>query len=679
MQRRAIHTGRAVSDDTRWESAWTADDGLAPSPLSVLWLTDDPAVIYSLVWGDPPRLVEIDALTARARRDVAVRSSFDRPWPWAHPVKAVPLAPRHAVVATFDGYVLVLDLDTAEVTRVLGALGGPAERVQTSRDGQTIVAATAAQYTRLWSPAHGDKPARIAADAGAALSPDGQTLAWTPYSEDAETAPHGVVFASSAHLPGGARTVVRDSPRSLCLAFDADEHHLWSADEDGQLRRYLLTKNSPSVALGSHAGAVREILPRDPGGAVVVHDADGLLRVSADGSPPARVLKAREGERVIPSRDGRRALRVRAGEFRLVDTETGDVREYLSGHARAVRAAAFSPDGKLLATGSDDFTVRVWDARTGECVWCLEGHDDSVHGLAFAPDGERLYSVDARGTLRQWSLTQGAEIASLALPQDYARVRPGGLRVSPDGSQACVMRGAGSGRGLCEVDLLAWAPFAQRWVKFIAADARYTPDASALVAVGCDYGVYPRATTRTQRRLTDGQITGKDDLTAPVTRERTAVPVLPSLRDASLAAVSRDTRGLVFMRHQRAGQFAFWNLGPPRTLVASIRLWDTRASIDQVAHEQNSLAVALLDGTLWIWDLTHIHASDVYPREKDAAVQPGAWRVRLPTGDRVTALAFAPDERALVVGTKRGAVRVLRAGADAVTAESAAAAAASSR
>lgn len=492
MQRRAIHTGRAVSDDTRWESAWTADDGLAPSPLSVLWLTDDPAVIYSLVWGDPPRLVEIDALTARARRDVAVRSSFDRPWPWAHPVKAVPLAPRHAVVATFDGYVLVLDLDTAEVTRVLGALGGPAERVQTSRDGQTIVAATAAQYTRLWSPAHGDKPARIAADAGAALSPDGQTLAWTPYSEDAETAPHGVVFASSAHLPGGARTVVRDSPRSLCLAFDADEHHLWSADEDGQLRRYLLTKNSPSVALGSHAGAVREILPCDPGGAMVVHDADGLLRVSADGAPPARVLKAREGERVIPSRDGRRALRVRAGEFRLVDTETGDVREYLSGHARAVRAAAFSPDGKLLATGSDDFTVRVWDARTGECVWCLEGHDDSVHGLAFAPDGERLYSVDARGTLRQWSLTQGAEIASLALPQDYARVRPGGLRVSPDGSQACVMRGAGSGRGLCEVDLLAWAPFAQRWVKFIAADARYTPDASALVAVGCDYGVYPR-------------------------------------------------------------------------------------------------------------------------------------------------------------------------------------------
>ncbi len=650
-----------MSGHLPWQSAWTADTGLVSSPRSVLWLTDDPALIYSIVWGDPPRLVEIDALTARARRDLPVRSSFDRAWPWAHPVMAVPLALWHAVVATFDGYMLVLDLATAEVTRVLGAIGGPAERIQISRDGHTIVAATTAQYTRLWSPAHGDKPARIAADAGAALSPDGQTLAWTPYSEDAETAPHGVVFASSAHLPGGARTVVRDSPRSLCLAFDADEHHLWSADEDGQLRRYLLTKNSPSVALGSHAGAVREILPRDPGGTVVVHDADGLLRVSADGTPPTRVLKAHEGERVIPSRDGRRALRVRAGEFRLVDTETGDVREYLSGHARAVRSAAFSPDGKLLATGSDDFSVRVWDAQTAECVWCLEGHAEAVHGVAFAPDGERLYSVDARGTMRQWSLAQGTEIASLALPKDYALVRPGGLRVSPDGSQACVLRGAGSGRGLHEVDLLAWAPFAQRWVKFIALDARYAPDASALVAIGCDHGVYPRATTRVQRRLSDGQITGKDDLSAPVTRERAAIPVLPLLRDASLAALSRDAQGLVFVCHQRSGQFAFWNLGPPRKLVASMRLWDTRASIDQIAHEQNSLAAALLDGTIWVWDLTLVRASDVYPREKDVAVQPGAWCVRLPTGDRVTALAFAPDERALIVGTMRGAVRVFRA------------------
>ncbi|MDZ8185237.1 MAG: serine/threonine-protein kinase [Nostoc sp. ChiSLP02] len=85
----------------------------------------------------------------------------------------------------------------------------------------------------------------------------------------------------------------------------------------------------------------------------------------------------------------------------------------LSGHAWAVLTVAFSPDGKILATGSDDNTIKLWDANTGQLISTLAGHSWSVVGVAFTADGETLISASWDKTVKLWRVSTAQEILTL--------------------------------------------------------------------------------------------------------------------------------------------------------------------------------------------------------------------------------------------------------------------------
>jgi RNA polymerase sigma factor (sigma-70 family) len=89
---------------------------------------------------------------------------------------------------------------------------------------------------------------------------------------------------------------------------------------------------------------------------------------------------------------------------RLVETATGRTRAELSGPKGYAYTAAFAPDGRTLAAGYTDGTVRLWDLPSGKEIGRLEGHRGSVRAVVFAPDGRALVSGGADGTARIWDV-----------------------------------------------------------------------------------------------------------------------------------------------------------------------------------------------------------------------------------------------------------------------------------
>jgi Tol biopolymer transport system component len=199
----------------------------------------------------------------------------------------------------------------------------------------------------------------------AAFSPDGKTLASAAGLYDK---PGEMVLWNAAT---GRLQAKADEPKGIrALAFSPDGKRLASAD-------YYSNK----------------VTLRDPATLEALQTlqtpfANNAVAFSPDGKRIAAAILNPEIQAVLWD-DGGKELR------------------QLSGHTDWSSCAAFSLDGKLLATGSRDKTIKLWDVATGQMVASLTGHDHLIEFLAFSPDGHTLASASWDKTARLWEVPLG--------------------------------------------------------------------------------------------------------------------------------------------------------------------------------------------------------------------------------------------------------------------------------
>src|SRR5262245_40873862 len=152
----------------------------------------------------------------------------------------------------------------------------------------------------------------------------------------------------------------------------------------------------------------------------------------------------------------------------------------ITGHVSPVSAVRFSPDGEMLATagsGGDERTVRLWNVGDRGAIGRLTGHLDSVTDVVFSPDGTMLATASADATVRLWSLSSRRQITSLTGHGGPVRA----VTFSPDGK---LLASAGADGTVRLWDVERRAPIGNLKARDEVNAVAFSPDGKLLASGG---------------------------------------------------------------------------------------------------------------------------------------------------------------------------------------------------
>lgn len=304
---------------------------------------------------------------------------------WLHTVFSVQPGVPRMLRAGLDGDTDICNAQSvlfdAATGTTLGVISGHADRVRSAVFdplGFIIVTGSDDRTVRINDAGSGlllqTFGGNVDAVTSVAVSPDSNLIAYGV--ED------GTVAVRNRNTGALLNNFLGHTSAVSAVAFSPDGTQVLSGSDDRTARLWSLSSGALVRTFSGHAFGVTS---------VAFSPVDGTLILTGSVDQTARLWDATNGAvlaRFEPRFDAGGGL--------------------IGGHSNSVSSVAFSPDGALVLTGSDDATARIWPLTGGNELRTLSGHTDRVSAVAFSPDGARIATGSVDGTARLWTTATGA-------------------------------------------------------------------------------------------------------------------------------------------------------------------------------------------------------------------------------------------------------------------------------